>query len=58
MRILHKEGDVVKTGESILVIESMKLEVQITSTVSGKLSKIAVSEGEQVTTGQLLATVN
>ena len=58
MRILHKEGDVVKTGESILVIESMKMEVQITSTVSGKLSKIAVSEGEQVTTGQLLATVN
>jgi biotin carboxyl carrier protein len=36
----------------------MKMEVQITSTVSGKLSKIAVSEGEQVTTGQLLATVN
>jgi pyruvate carboxylase subunit B len=58
MRILHKEGDVIKTGESILVIESMKMEVQITSTVSGKLSKIAVSEGEQVTTGQLLATVN
>ena len=58
MRILHKEGYVVKTGESILVIESMKMEVQITSTVSGKLSKIAVSEGEQVTTGQLLATVN
>ncbi|HJP18288.1 MAG TPA: biotin/lipoyl-containing protein [Nitrospinota bacterium] len=58
LRILHKEGDVIKTGESILVIESMKMEVQITSTVSGKLSKIAVSEGEQVTTGQLLATVN
>ena len=58
MRFLHKEGDVIKTGESILVIESMKMEVQITSTVSGKLSKIAVSEGEQVTTGQLLATVN
>ena len=58
MRFLHKEGDVIKTGESILVIESMKMEVQITSTVSGKISKIAVSEGEQVTTGQLLATVN
>jgi pyruvate carboxylase subunit B len=58
MRFLHKEGDVIKTGESILVIESMKMEVQITSTVSGKISKIAVSEGEQVTTGQLLVNIN
>ena len=58
LRILYKEGDMIKSGESILVIEAMKMEVQITSTVSGKLSKIAVSEGEQVATGQLLATLN
>ena len=58
LRILYKEGEMVKAGESILVIEAMKMEVQITTTVSGKLTKIAVSEGEQVTTGQLLATLN
>jgi pyruvate carboxylase subunit B len=58
LRLLCKEGDMIKSGESILVIEAMKMEVQITSTVSGKLSNIAVSEGEQVATGQLLATLN
>lgn len=57
MRIFYKKGEQIEAGESILVIEAMKMEVQITSPVKGKLSKIAITEGEQVTTGQLLAII-
>jgi pyruvate carboxylase subunit B len=58
MRIFAKKGERIKAGESILIIEAMKMEVQITTPVEGILSDIAVSEGEQVTTGQLLAILN
>ncbi len=58
MNIFAKKGEQINAGESILVIEAMKMEVQITTPVEGILSDIAVSEGELVTTGQLLAILN
>jgi pyruvate carboxylase subunit B len=58
MSIFAKKGERINAGESLLVIEAMKMEVQITTPVEGILSDIAVSEGEQVTTGQLLAILN
>ena len=58
MSIFVKKGEQINAGESLLIIEAMKMEVQITTPVKGILSDIAVSEGEQVTTGQLLAILN
>lgn len=53
-KILVKEGDVVKEGQSLVVIEAMKMETNITASLSGKVDVIAVKEGQQIKTGELL----
>lgn len=52
-----KEGDVVKTGDPILVLESMKMENLIYSPITGKIKKIYVSEGASVNAGEVLVEI-
>jgi pyruvate carboxylase subunit B len=58
LRVYLKPGDKVAVGETILVLESMKMETPINSLVSGVISNIAVHQGDQVEAGQLLASVS
>lgn len=57
-KILVKEGDIVHEGDSIAIIEAMKMETNVVSSVDGKIEKIYVKEGEQVKTGQLVAKLS
>ncbi|WP_048148455.1 acetyl-CoA carboxylase biotin carboxyl carrier protein subunit [Palaeococcus ferrophilus] len=54
LRILVKEGEEVKTGQGLLVLEAMKMENEIPSPMDGVVKAIHVREGETVDTGQLL----
>lgn len=49
-----KLGDVVNQGETLCIIEAMKLMNEIESTESGKIVKILVENGELVEFGQTL----
>jgi len=49
-----KEGDAVKKGQVLCIIEAMKLMNEIESEVSGVVRKILVSNGEPVEYGQVL----
>lgn len=42
------EGDVVKKGDKLIIIEAMKMENALASPVDGKVSKIFVKEGDAV----------
>ncbi|MEG0292250.1 MAG: pyruvate carboxylase [Anaerovoracaceae bacterium] len=57
MKVLVKEGDEVKENEPIAVIEAMKMETNILSSMAGIVSKICVKEGQQVKAGELIATI-
>ena len=48
-------GTHVKAGTSVFVLESMKMEFEVKTQKSGIISEIKVKEGDQVTTGDLLA---
>ncbi|RBP44095.1 pyruvate carboxylase [Garciella nitratireducens] len=53
-KILIKEGQKVKENQSLMVIEAMKMETNITSPISGEVDSIIVKEGQQVKNGELL----
>ena len=57
LRILVKEGDEVNIGDTILVLEAMKMESEITSTASGKVKSINVKEGSSVQEDDVLIEV-
>ncbi|MEM6798441.1 MAG: biotin/lipoyl-containing protein [Planctomycetota bacterium] len=57
LRVLAPPGTQVQSGESILVLEAMKMEVQVASPTSGTVQQVLVSQGDQVANGQDLAVV-
>jgi pyruvate carboxylase subunit B len=57
LRIEKAVGARVKIGDTVLVIESMKMENAITSPVEGTVAEIQVRQGDQVQSGQSLALV-
>jgi len=52
-----KVGDKVKKGQTILVIEAMKLENEVGSTFDGVVSEILVSKGQDVSNKQPLVNI-
>lgn len=57
IKVLVKEGDTVKENDSLMIIEAMKMETNITASCDGVVEKLLVNEGEQVKTGQLLVVL-
>ncbi|GAB4241660.1 MAG: acetyl-CoA carboxylase biotin carboxyl carrier protein subunit [Ekhidna sp.] len=56
LNILTEEGNEVKEGDHLLVLEAMKMENVIKSPGEGKVSKIHVSEKDNVEKNQVLIT--
>ena len=57
-KINCKVGDVVETGQDVIVIESMKMEIPVVSNISGSVVSIFVVEGEMVDEDQKLLELN
>lgn len=57
-KIEKKQGDSVKAGETVLILEIMKMETPVVAPSDGTVASIEVSVGDQVESGALLATLN
>ncbi|MFW5607416.1 MAG: biotin/lipoyl-containing protein [Campylobacter hyointestinalis] len=53
-KILVKVGDTVGKGQTLIILEAMKMEIPIESPNAGVVSEILVSQGETVEDGQVL----
>ncbi len=53
-----KPGDAVKRGDTILVLEVMKMETPVVAPEDGTVASIDVTVGQAVEAGALLATLN
>lgn len=58
IEISVKEGDKVKTGDQVAIIEAMKMKQVLASDHDGTVSKIHVKVGEAVDAGQPLMTIS
>ena len=56
--VLIKKDQKVKAGQSLMIIEAMKMEQTIKSPNAGKISKIMVKKGQQVETGESLLVID
>ncbi len=50
VKILVAEGDIVEAKQAVIVVEAMKMETTLLSGIAGKITKIDVKVGEQVST--------
>jgi acetyl-CoA carboxylase biotin carboxyl carrier protein len=51
------EGDDVAEGDTLLVVESMKMEIPILAPLAGRVTGVAVGAGDVVAEGDVLAVV-
>ena len=56
-KIIAREGQVVKKGDVILMLEAMKMQNEMASPVAGTVKSINVAVGESVKPGQLMAII-
>jgi biotin carboxyl carrier protein len=56
--VLFSEGQQVEAGQTLLVLESMKMQHQIAAGVTGTVTSVMVSAGEQVKPRQLLVQLS
>jgi len=56
-KIQMSEGAQVSEDDSIMIVESMKMEIPVVSTGAGRLIEILVKEGDSVEDGQVVALI-
>lgn len=57
VKLLVNEGDEVKAGQPLLILEAMKMENEITSDRDGKITKVAVAGGQAVAKDEVLVVI-
>ena len=57
LKINVSQGQAVKEGDVLIVLEAMKMENEITAPKSGSVAQIAVSKGQVVETGSPLVVI-
>ncbi len=46
------EGDTVEEGQTVAILESMKMEIEIAAPEAGQVIHVARQEGQQINAGQ------
>lgn len=56
-KIEVKEGDKVAEGDTLIILESMKMEIPVIATDGGTVAEIQVEEAEPVAEGQVVVVL-
>lgn len=56
-KVERRPGETVEVDDVLVILESMKMEIPVVATHSGRLQSIDVAEGDSVAEGQTIATI-
>lgn len=56
-KIVAAVGDKVDEDQEILILESMKMEIPVAASESGRVTEILVAEGQTITEGTVVARI-
>jgi acetyl-CoA carboxylase biotin carboxyl carrier protein len=56
-KVLVSEGDHVDDGDTLVILESMKMEIPVLAEESGTVTKMHVAEGDVVQEDELIAEI-
>ncbi len=57
IEVLIEEGSEIKEGDTLLILEAMKMQNEITSHISGKIKKVFVKQGDNVNKEDVLVEI-
>jgi acetyl-CoA carboxylase biotin carboxyl carrier protein len=57
-KLTKQPGDKVEAGDTLIIIESMKMEIPVITEDGGTLQEILVKEKEPVAEGQVVAVID
>ncbi|GAA4980849.1 biotin carboxyl carrier protein [Nonomuraea thailandensis] len=56
-KVVVQEGDTVSEGDTLVILESMKMEIPVLSEDTGVVARIEVAEGDVIQEGDLIAVI-
>jgi biotin carboxyl carrier protein len=57
-KVVAAAGDTVAEGDTLVILESMKMEIPVVAESEGTVGELAVNEGDVVQEGDLIAVIN
>ena len=57
VKLEKRPGDVVRAGEPVVILESMKMEMPVEAPADGRIAEIRCSEGQAVSEGDILVVL-
>jgi len=58
LKVSVSEGDTVKDGETLVILESMKMEIPIIAEASGTVRRVCVAKNDSVQAGDLIVVID
>jgi biotin carboxyl carrier protein len=56
-KVVASEGDQVEDGDTLVILESMKMEIPVLAEGAGTVTRMHVAEGDVVQEGDLIAVI-
>jgi biotin carboxyl carrier protein len=56
-KVVAAAGDTIAEGDTLVILESMKMEIPVIAESGGTLAQLAVNEGDVVQEGDLIAVI-
>ncbi|WP_433606057.1 biotin/lipoyl-binding carrier protein [Prescottella agglutinans] len=57
-QVVVSEGEEVNEGDTLVILESMKMEIPVLAEIAGKVTSVDVKVGDVIQQGDLIATIS